>query len=248
MKYLDISNRTFGQWTVLSFGHTDKYGSAHWLCRCECGKVKTVHGSALRTGKSQRCSSCSNKNKEHPVRGTKFVTNEAEAIFTTDSGDMFKTSLCDAKRVSRRTWCLAADGYFTSGTEGRLDKLHQFIFGHISNGCIDHKNGDKTDNRRENLRHASFSENSRNARIPKNNTSGYKGVSLDRRRGTWKAVICYQYKPIYLGAFLRKEDAALRYNKAAKEFHGEFACLNPIGVTKGYRTTAIGEENKCINS
>lgn len=71
----------------------------------------------------------------------------------------------------------------------------------------DHINGDKKDNRWENLRECTQSENQHNSKIPINNTSGVKGVSFDNRVGKWKAYITIKGKQTYLGSFLQKSEA-----------------------------------------
>lgn len=51
----DLTGRTFGRLTVVSFSHKNKTGSAYWLCRCECGKLVTVQGGSLCNGNSKSC-------------------------------------------------------------------------------------------------------------------------------------------------------------------------------------------------
>ncbi len=46
---------TFGRLHVLGFSHHDKRRRRHYLCRCECGKEKTVQGTLLRSGNTQSC-------------------------------------------------------------------------------------------------------------------------------------------------------------------------------------------------
>jgi hypothetical protein len=91
---------------------------------------------------------------------------------------------------------------------------------------VDHKNHNTLDNRRENLRLASFKENNRN-RLPRSKT-GYKGVSIDRY-GHPVAHIKIDGKSKYLGRFETVELAAIAYNKAAADAYGEFAWLNKVG-------------------
>jgi hypothetical protein len=89
---------------------------------------------------------------------------------------------------------------------------------------VDHKSRDKLDNRRDNLRVVSRSQNEYNRTVYNNNTSGYKGVcKLDNK---WIARIRMDGVSIYLGFFSNITDAAHAYDKAAKEFHKEFAVLN----------------------
>ena len=72
---------------------------------------------------------------------------------------------------------------------------------------IDHINGNKKDNRLENLRDVSNGENLRNQKIPKNNTSGTLGVSFDKRRQNYQAKIMVNKKSKHLGYFKNKEEA-----------------------------------------
>lgn len=89
----------------------------------------------------------------------------------------------------------------------------------------DHINGNTLDNRKQNLRCATHSQNLGNRKlICSVNTSGYRGVYWGR--GKWVASIGFQSKTKYLGRFDAPEDAALAYDKAAVELFGEFAKLN----------------------
>lgn len=58
--FIDITGKVFGEWIVISFDYS-KHGSAsaYWLCKCKCGKEKSVRGTALLTKKSKSCQSCS---------------------------------------------------------------------------------------------------------------------------------------------------------------------------------------------
>ena len=86
---------------------------------------------------------------------------------------------------------------------------------------IDHINRDRHDDRIENLRLATDSENSSNRGLYRNNTSGYKGVSF--KQGKWVAQIMVNYTARYLGIFATKEEAVAAYQQAAAEMHGAFA-------------------------
>jgi hypothetical protein len=87
---------------------------------------------------------------------------------------------------------------------------------------IDHINGIKHDNRLANLRLATGSQNCQNGKKPKNNSSGYKGVSWNRRDKCWQAHICVNSKIVRLGAFATAFEGHLAYKKAAQQLHGEF--------------------------
>ena len=91
----------------------------------------------------------------------------------------------------------------------------------------DHINGDKLDNRKENLRSCTQSENLYNQDKHKNNTTGFKGVFYDEGKYI-RASIGHNNKLIYLGRYKTIEDGARAYNEAAIKYHGEFALLNEI--------------------
>jgi hypothetical protein len=93
---------------------------------------------------------------------------------------------------------------------------------------IDHKDGDGLHNWRRNLRHCNHSQNGGNAKINKNNTSGYRGVSWAKEVGKYVAQIKVNRKGRRLGYFDTREDAARVYNEAASKAFGKFARLNII--------------------
>jgi hypothetical protein len=87
---------------------------------------------------------------------------------------------------------------------------------------IDHKNGVRDDDRFDNLRIATNSQNQANA-FWSTNTSGFKGVSWQKSRSQWIAVITVDGKAKNLGRYSRRIDAARAYRRAAIEAWGEFA-------------------------
>lgn len=91
---------------------------------------------------------------------------------------------------------------------------------------VDHANRDTLDNRRSNLRQCTNSQNNANTR--KRTTRKYRGVYWNEKRGKYYADIRVNGKTIHLGGFVNADDAALAYNRAAVEIHGEFASLNEV--------------------
>jgi hypothetical protein len=87
-------------------------------------------------------------------------------------------------------------------------------------GEIDHINGDKSDNRFCNLRLVNKSLNQRNCKIQTNNTSGYTGVTFDKRRKKWVAQMGINKTNKYLGQFDDRFDAVMaRLMKERQEMY-----------------------------
>jgi hypothetical protein len=112
--------------------------------------------------------------------------------------------------------------------------MHRVILDAQEGQIVDHKNGDRLDNRKENLRIANPSQNCWNSKLCTKNTSGYKGVTYVKKTGKWAAQIHLKNKKISLGSFESRHDAARMYNFWAIDLFGEFAKLNVIneGETK----------------
>jgi hypothetical protein len=129
---------------------------------------------------------------------------------------------CDEHLLKSLMFSITVSGYAINQTDDRTTYLHKLI--HPSNSYVDHINGDKLDNRRSNLRPVTNSQNMMNRGKTCANTSGYKGVF--KNRSLWMARIKVDGEPIYLGSFVTKEEAAFKYDIAAKKYHKEFANLN----------------------
>lgn len=89
----------------------------------------------------------------------------------------------------------------------------------------DHRNGNTLDNRDENLRPSTSSQNGANRGKQRTNTSGFKGVAKNGKSG-WMGKINCMRKQIYLGTFQTREAAARAYDAKAIELFGEFAKTN----------------------
>lgn len=88
---------------------------------------------------------------------------------------------------------------------------------------IDHINCDPSDNRLRNLREASSAQNKWNRGAQRNNTAGFKGVSLHKRTGRFMAQIVHRKQYQFLGMYKTAEEAHAAYCAAAARLHGDFA-------------------------
>jgi hypothetical protein len=105
-----------------------------------------------------------------------------------------------------------------------------YVHGEWPADLIDHINGDTLDNRIVNLRPATKSLNAANSRLPRDNTSGVKGVSWNKNAGKWIANIAVRGKQHYLGIYSNKEKAAEAYRLAAVKFFGDYAKPDRVPV------------------
>ena len=97
----------------------------------------------------------------------------------------------------------------------RLAWLH--FYGVWPEGEVDHKNQNKSDNKIENLRDVTHSQNMHNRPKYANNNSGFRGVSWNRSLALWRAEISVNKKKIHLGYFNTAESAYSAYTTAREE-------------------------------
>jgi hypothetical protein len=106
-------------------------------------------------------------------------------------------------------------------------KMHREVLNPPDHLFADHINHNGLDNRIANLRAATHRQNAYNRiHFRKYQSSKYKGVSFNNRKKKWIAQIRFNSKHKFIGYFDNEIEAAKAYDKAAKQFHGEFAVLN----------------------
>ena len=94
-------------------------------------------------------------------------------------------------------------------------------------GCglqVDHINHDTLDNRRENLRVVTPSQQTCNQRLRADNTTGVKGVSFVKRAGLYHAYVAIGGKRRFSKYFATLEEAEVAVKEARRQLHGEYAC------------------------
>ena len=115
------------------------------------------------------------------------------------------------------------DGYGRININGKRYLVHRIIWiwhkGTFPSKFIDHIDGNKMNNRIENLREADQTINNHNAKIRKDNTTGYTGVSFNRQIGKYRASITNNGTQIYLGDYPSVEEASCAYKKAKIKYH-----------------------------
>ena len=132
----------------------------------------------------------------------------------------------DFDRVSKIKWHINTKTGYVQNRHLNL-YLHRFIVGAKEDEVVDHINGIKTDNRKENLRICSQKQNLANVSVrinQENKTSKYKGVGWHKAKRKWRVRV----KDIHVGYFDDEQEAAKAYNERALIEFGEFTRLNVI--------------------
>lgn len=126
-----------------------------------------------------------------------------------------------------------SNGYLQVQLDMVFYKAHRVIWlmqtGKWPEHCIDHRDGNRLNNRWENLREATWQQNALNRSHNSNNKSGVKGVyPRSGGRTKWYATIDYSGKRTFLGSFEDKSDAIKARIEAEQEIFGEWArrCAN----------------------
>jgi len=129
--------------------------------------------------------------------------------------------------VGQEVGCIHQTGYRHVTWKGKVHKVHRLIFllehGYIPKE-IDHINGDRQDNRLENLRSVTRSQNQFNKAMAQNNTSGYRGVSWHKKSQQWVIRVCANGKSMV--KYVKDlELAGLVAEEMRSLFHGKYAKL-----------------------
>lgn len=154
-------------------------------------------------------------------------------------GEIFLIDEVDLPLVLNYTWRLHNFGYAQTAVykrppeKNKTISMHRLVMGvsDTSYPVIDHINRNPKDNRKCNLRLATFAENGRNVKPRPNGKSKYLGVyihTVAKKYAYIKAQILVNNKKIVVGPFKTEEEAALAYNDLASKHFGEFANLNVI--------------------
>ena len=121
----------------------------------------------------------------------------------------------DFNKISQYKWHIHKAGtkdYARAWINGRREYMHRFI---MEGDLIDHINGNGLDNRKSNLRLADKSLNAINSKIRSDNSTGYRGVTFNKKANKYMAEISRNGKKTYLGLFNTAEEAHGAYIKAS---------------------------------
>lgn len=149
-----------------------------------------------------------------------------ELTYSPETGIFIRNKSSGGKLAGCNAGGIHSEGYIYISLRGKRYFAHRlawlYMTGENPSQLIDHINGNRSDNRFENLRLATKSQNGRNAKVRKDSTSGIKGVRFERNLNKWTASIFHGKKRIHLGVFESSDLAYQARESAAKRLHGDF--------------------------
>jgi hypothetical protein len=139
----------------------------------------------------------------------------------------------DFERVSSYKWCLDSDGYAVGcmkkeGGGWKTFKMHRFIINAAPGELVDHKDGDRLNNTRSNLRICTHTENMRNRKKQPAKSSKYLGVCYQQKTGRWRVQFWVDKKQMSFGSYATEDEAGRVAMEKRKEYHGAFASFVPV--------------------
>jgi hypothetical protein len=155
------------------------------------------------------------------------IIEQFNTLFEYKDGALFwKVDRKSNKLKGKPVGAINGKGYFETKLNGKSFKVHRIIYamhhGYLPE-VVDHIDGNRTNNRIDNLRVATPGENKYNQKVYKNNTSGAKGIFWNEKHKKWRTQINYSGKRKCLGSFDDFNEACEFVALARDMVHGTFA-------------------------
>ena len=236
--FIDLTDKRFGRLVVIN--RAEDYISPKgkhfvcWLCKCDCGNEVVVNGNSLRRKATQ---SCGYLQKEIVAKQSKkyntYDLSGDYGIGYTSNGEKFYFDLEDYDKIKDYCW-FNTKGYICALCDNKRTLMHRLITNCPDNMVVDHIGGEETrsDNRKQNLRICTISQNNMNRKITSRNTSGVVGVAWDKNKKKWEATIRINKKQVHLGLFDNFEDAVATRKQSEEKYFGEYSYDNSMKISK----------------
>lgn len=230
-KLKDLKGQRFGRLVVIERAENFILPSGQpqtaWLCQCDCGNILKTRSFSLTNGTTKSCGCLAKELRVARMKkyNTYDLTGEY-GIGYTSKGEEFYFDLEDYDKIKDYCWNKHKEYIATRNVSGYI-LFHRLVMG-ISdeNIAVDHINHNKSDNRKNNLRFVTDSQNSMNRGISSHNTSGITGVN--KCNGKWTARIGVNTKRIFLGNYDNFFEAVKARKEAEEKYYKEYSYDNSI--------------------
>jgi hypothetical protein len=216
--FKDITGKRFGRLTAIKVVGKIK-SNMLWLCQCECGNKTNVASSELLQGKTKSCG-CLRKEilyDVHKKYNIYDLSGEYGIGLTSNTNEEFYFDLEDYDLIKDYCWNKHQD-YLETLSNDKILRIHRLIMDAQKGYDVDHISHNTLDNRKQNLRIVTRSQNAMNQIKRINNTSGVTGVCWDNRVDMWVAYIGFEKELITLGYYI-DFDEAVKIRKEAEEVY-----------------------------
>ena len=207
----DLTDREFGFLKVIcrDKDHYTKSGNKYpkWICKCECGKIVSVFQSSLKSGQQKSCgckhfTACKKYNEYS-------VSENIAYVKLTNCDEIMICDLEDWNRLKIFCWSKGNTGYAEARVNGKTTPFHHLVIECEIGMVRDHKNRNKMDNRKDNLRVVTYSDNNSNRHYK--NKTGHRGITPN---GSGYAVrITVNRKKKHIGTYRTIEEAVKTRNE-----------------------------------
>lgn len=235
---VSLIGKTFARLTVVDIDEikTTQKKRCHYICKCECGNMVSVASSQLLNGHTKSCG-CLQRESVNKLNKNKKKYNEYDLTsqlfgicYASNTKEEILFDKEDYELIKNYCWRVDAYGYVVtsaknelSGKYNKIIKMHQLLSPCLNGYVIDHKNGNKLDNQRNNLRMCRQSDNVKNHVVHKTSTTGVSGVTWNKKNQNWRVRIG---KDISVGSFANFDNATNARKNAEEKYFGEYSYDN----------------------
>ena len=247
--FKDLTGLKFGRLTVLEQTESrigkNRKTLTFWKCLCECGNIVEVYSGSLTSGLTTSCG-CFQKEKAKE-NGLKYkrdniydLTQKYGIGYLYNSTEKFYFDIEDYDKIKNYYWTINNNGYvITGGANNPNILMHRLVLDVSNEYEVDHINHNTNDNRKENLRIVTRSQNQMNLSLKSNNTSGVTGVYFDNTHNYWVSKI----QDSILGYFSDFDEAVKMRKEAEKIYFGEYSYDESMKKAKQLNIPIISEED-----
>lgn len=208
-KVKSLVGNKYGNLTVIAQSEErGANGSPKWICECGCGKETIVERSNLIRGKVKSCGECKIYNT--------YSLSDSYGIGYTSKNKAFYFDLEDYDKISKYNWSINGSGYLINTSEEKTILMHRYIMNAPDNLLVDHINHNTLDNRKENLRLCTYTQNNINKKI-----NGYT-IRKTKNSLKYEVTIRINGKQNYIGRFDTADEAIENRKKYYDTDHKNF--------------------------